>query len=512
MFFFSRKVLLARALRSFVAHPLVGVYSVLDKLLYFLVFGKRPQALSATNIERVFPDICYVISDSDDNFSKCIAKNCEMLASRQLDYLLCFSEESLSLLNALPLSCEILFFRPGQQDLTSQFFRGGKGETNDRIIFSEFVGRRRSGEEYLIDRVASHVYRYSLKKSLTAHAQLWPPIIAKYLRNTWSEQKKTRPENKRQEARKCHPLEPLTRLLWWPKKIYQELFYPEEWSIGFKFADYDMGKMNFNDFTVLPMPEHVFWADPFPVKDDNRYFIFFEQYDFRTRAAQIMVGEVGTKGFLSEPRSILKNSGVISYPFVFNWQGAWYLLPETSHEGKLVLYRCEKFPYSWKREQVLLGGLNLCDATLFEHQDKVWLFGSVAGEQMDNWTQLHLFYSNSLLGPWTEHPMNPIISDVRCSRPAGRIYRTNGKIIRPGQDCAVSYGHGIRLNEIIILTATQYEEEEGKLIRAPSGWEGVHTINHCEGLVCTDMKKRVKRFTPQFPYAVSRIRSWWTSC
>jgi hypothetical protein len=47
--------------------------------------------------------------------------------------------------------------------------------------------------------------------------------------------------------------------------------------------------------------------------------------------------------------------------------------------------------------------------------------------------ELH-FYFASLDCEWTAHPMNPVVSDVRCARPAGRTFEHDGVLVSPGQD------------------------------------------------------------------------------
>jgi hypothetical protein len=61
--------------------------------------------------------------------------------------------------------------------------------------------------------------------------------------------------------------------------------------------------------------------------------------------------------------------------------------------------------------------------------------------------------------------MNPIVSDVKRARGAGAIFRKNGKLFRPSQDCSKGYGYGFDLNEIIILSETEYSERTVKSVR-----------------------------------------------
>ena len=74
--------------------------------------------------------------------------------------------------------------------------------------------------------------------------------------------------------------------------------------------------------------------------------------------------------------------------------------------------------------------------------------------------ELFLFYSTDLFSEnWTPHPKNPIVSDVKSSRSAGRIFSYDGNIYRPSQNSLGIYGFGMKINHIVTLTETEYKEE-----------------------------------------------------
>jgi hypothetical protein len=110
-------------------------------------------------------------------------------------------------------------------------------------------------------------------------------------------------------------------------------------------------------------------------------------------------------------------------------------------------------------------------------------------EGASSWDELFLFYADSLFsGRWCAHPQNPIVSDVRKARPAGKIFQQNGKIYRPSQDCTNRYGYGLTINRILKLSKTEYEEVEVSSIEPK--WDnnilGVHSINREKNLTVID--------------------------
>jgi hypothetical protein len=246
---------------------------------------------------------------------------------------------------------------------------------------------------------------------------------------------------------------------------------------------------SFYGFNVLLPPRDRFWADPFPVLHDGKHFLFIEEYPYATRRGHISVMELKSDRSWSEPRPVLVRPYHLSYPFVFRWQGDHFMVPETENNRTIELYRCTSFPDEWELDTILLRDVSAVDATLFEHGGRWWMFTNMAPQGARDWDEeLHLYHAASPRGPWTPHPRNPIKSDVRSSRPAGRIFSHRGGLYRPAQNCAERYGHGITLNRIVKLSPSEYEEvEESNIL---PHWRpdllGTHTLNAVPGLTVVD--------------------------
>ena len=91
-------------------------------------------------------------------------------------------------------------------------------------------------------------------------------------------------------------------------------------------------------------------------------------------------------------------------------------------------------------------------------------------------------------GEWVPHALNPVRLDVRAARPAGALFRDNGRLYRPGQDCSGRYGRAISINEVRRLTPDEYEEVEVRRIAADFATDGLgaHTVNMAHGIVVYD--------------------------
>jgi hypothetical protein len=273
--------------------------------------------------------------------------------------------------------------------------------------------------------------------------------------------------------------------------------YTEQWWLAYDIsASDDRPPGPLYRFKHLVPPPDRFWADPFPVKADGGNFIFFEEYPYREGKGGISVLRVDEGGVVEGPAKVLERDYHLSYPFIFEWRGARYMIPETAANSTVELYRCASFPDRWELESVLLEGVRAADATLYEGGGLWWMFVNIAEEGVArNWDELHLFYAETPLGPWAPHRRNPVKSDARSARPAGRLFRWNGDLYRPAQDCSKGYGHAVSLNRVVRLDAEEYREEEvWKILpRWRNDVVGTHTLNREQNLTVVDCLVRRRR-------------------
>ncbi|MGH9970115.1 MAG: glucosamine inositolphosphorylceramide transferase family protein [Pyrinomonadaceae bacterium] len=273
-------------------------------------------------------------------------------------------------------------------------------------------------------------------------------------------------------------------------RMIEKVLHSETWSLAYRF-NLDPSDLNntFYKFKNLLPPPGRFWADPFPVQVGENYFVFFEEFLYDQNKAHISVIELQKGRKPAEPVKVLERPYHLSYPFVFEWQGSHYMIPETGSNNTVELYRCRSFPYEWEFETVLLKANNPSDATLAEIEGRWWMFVNIEEPEVSvNWEELHLFYSDSPFGPWTPHRRNPVRSDVRNSRPAGRLFWSSNSLYRPAQDCSRRYGYATAINEVKRISCDDYLEEE--VSRITPEWDrnvvGTHTLNKTGDLTVID--------------------------
>jgi hypothetical protein len=249
------------------------------------------------------------------------------------------------------------------------------------------------------------------------------------------------------------------------REIFYRIFFLDGWFLLFDLGS--NGSIPYKDFKKIVPPRDRFWADPNIIQKDNRHIIFIEEYLMKMRKGRISVFELDQFGKHTIPVSILEKEYHLSYPFVFERNDRFYMVPESAANKTIDLYECIEFPNKWVHKMTLMENVRAVDSTLFYYHGKWWLFTGISeNEGSFPEVELFLFFSDDLFTrEWTPHPLNPIVSDIKKARPAGRIFEKDGKLFRPSQDCSKTYGYGFDLNKILVLSETEYREESDVAVR-----------------------------------------------
>jgi hypothetical protein len=234
-----------------------------------------------------------------------------------------------------------------------------------------------------------------------------------------------------------------------------------QWSIGiyeganpFRLSDSKYAEnpvLSAHDVTDV---DAAFVADPFMVQDEGTFYLFFEVMNLDTHTGDIglAVSEDGAQW--NYERIVLDEEFHLSYPGIYNWEGQYYMIPESSEDYSVRLYRAVSFPYEWEYMGNLLSDDLYYDPTAFFHDDKWWMFTSTVGDGI-----LNLYYSDSLFSGWKAHPMNPIIEDnPDVARPSGHVFEYENHLYRVAQDDYPAYGIQVYAAEITELSVNSYKE------------------------------------------------------
>jgi hypothetical protein len=212
--------------------------------------------------------------------------------------------------------------------------------------------------------------------------------------------------------------------------------------------------------------------------EGSRYYMFFTAKDLKSDKGGIGLAESSNGSKWKYRRIVIHEPFVLAHPFVFKWQNVYYMIPEAHTETSVRLYRATQFPDKWEYEKDLLTGDTFISPTLVRFRDMWWMFIGRQGNDT-----LRLFYAPDFKGPWTEHPLSPVVkNNLKTARPAGRPFILDGKLYRLGQDCVPTYGYQVHAFEITEISPTTYSEKmiEAPVVKASSkGWnaEAMHHVD-----------------------------------
>jgi hypothetical protein len=275
------------------------------------------------------------------------------------------------------------------------------------------------------------------------------------------------------------------------------LFNFTQWILLYRFSiDNTISSSIFRYKELIP-PKDKFWADPCIIFKNNKYYIFIEEYCYKARKGHISVFETGKDIKFSNPVKVLDLPYHLSYPFVFEENGEMYMIPESSANYTIDLYVSKSFPNEWEFKMNLMNNVFAVDASILYYNNKYWMFTNmrehIGAASSD---ELNIFYSDVLLSDnWKPHKKNPVVSDVRKTRSAGKLFYVAESLYRPSQDCSKRYGHKIIFNKVIVLNELEYEEQMVTAITPD--WNkkilATHTFSYDEGLTFIDGRLNRRR-------------------
>ena len=234
----------------------------------------------------------------------------------------------------------------------------------------------------------------------------------------------------------------------------------------------------------------VFVADPFMIKKESTIYMFFEVLNTKSRKGEIGLAKSDDWFNWKYEQIVLSEPFHLSYPYVFEWENNYYMIPETGAADEVRLYRADDFPKKWSYICMLIRG-GFLDASIFIHNGKWWLFAAKGDDT------LHLFFADNLMGPWQSHPKNPIINEnPHIARPGGRVVVADGQVIRFAQDDSPKYALKVHAFQITEISTETYEERkvmDSLLGPSGTGWNAggmhhidPHQISENQWLACVD--------------------------
>jgi hypothetical protein len=215
-------------------------------------------------------------------------------------------------------------------------------------------------------------------------------------------------------------------------------------------------------------------ADPFLfVTGTGNWHLFFEVYTQNRQPSAVIGHAESEDGYAwSYDRVVLETDEHLSYPYVFRWDGEYYMVPDRWAKelgpAGVTLYRAASFPDEWEPvAELLQPATPLHDFSPFRWENRWW---ALVGDGTD----LYAYHSDDLdASDWTPHEANPVVRDrPTAARPGGRPLVFDDHVLAFYQDCAGRYGERVRAYEITELTPETYtdaERTDSPVVEPPGG-------------------------------------------
>lgn len=282
------------------------------------------------------------------------------------------------------------------------------------------------------------------------------------------------------------------------KERLKDLLFKEEWTLAIRKRQekllLEAGGTD-EQFHIIKNSPRYWAADPFLISKDDKDYIFFEMFD-RLKGKGLIGYRVIEKDKISKMKVAYEHNTHLSFPFVFEHEGDFYMMPESSKDHTLPILKAKSFPDKWEIVSNLNNGERFVDSVLFEHKGSVYLFtqqiqNSYSFDKLD----VYITESDKLVA----HKCNPVVVSHENARLAGKVFRLNDSIIRVSQDCSADYGRKLTFNKITGLSPNTYSEEKLKEIEvadisldAKNDYCGTHTYNQNENYEIIDLKNKTK--------------------
>ena len=263
------------------------------------------------------------------------------------------------------------------------------------------------------------------------------------------------------------------------------------WSIG--FAEISTPELlGLEQLNIIKNRPNHYYADPFLIKHNKLTYCFAEDYDYTTSKGSIRAFQLEGKGYIDLGLA-LEEPFHISYPNVFEVDGALYMLPETSANRTIQLYKCQDFPMIWVQHKTLMKDISAADTNIFYDDGRWWMFTNIDTANIgDHQSELHLFYADHFDSEfWTPHPKNPVVTSSLQARNAGFASSDKARYrVFQKQDFNF-YGRSIGIAKINLLDPSEYEEEVVTSIRANfiENIQGTHHFHRIEDMAALDFNR-----------------------
>lgn len=243
------------------------------------------------------------------------------------------------------------------------------------------------------------------------------------------------------------------------KNVIQRKLVDPVYAIGLR----PLGSAEAYQLAVLPTMRY-WYADPIAAEINGKEYLFAEAYDrFRQKGFIAAFSLELTKDGIrcSEPRKVVEEAFHLSFPVIFQHQGQYYMMPESSADQSLRFYKMGSTPFEWE----LVRRIPMEDSvdTVVIPTEEGYYFLNTQEHPVETLRgKLKLYFARDFLtDELTELSVLPEPNDyVLTKRNGGPAYEAEGQLFRVSQTSTEKiYGYSYSLYRVLELSKNAYREE-----------------------------------------------------
>jgi len=274
------------------------------------------------------------------------------------------------------------------------------------------------------------------------------------------------------------------------ENVINKLFYQDYWRIGYFYFNGDMQDFELSDsINWLSLSNYDYEADPFVFNLNDKTYIAYEVFDFTHGNGKLAVCDLeGTQyDFFDE---INLEYGHKSYPFMFQYEGGLFCLPEQSDTKNLTIYKFDIKKNRFVHYKSILKNVEIIDPHIM-FMDEIILCYSDNTSPFESKIHRLDCALNCLDDPITTCESSEFGRN-------GGLLNYKGNYYRVAQNCSEYYGMNVSIHKVSSNDFDNYSEIHIKNIMPPQKYPyGLHTLNNYNNVFIIDAKlKKFNVFNP----------------
>ncbi len=292
-----------------------------------------------------------------------------------------------------------------------------------------------------------------------------------------------------------------------PRVVIKKLLsFDEVFVTGYRKCNGSLLPISGNgEFDAVTGDKNFWYADPIIFKKDGRSYLFMEAFDKKELLGKVAYCELTDHG-ATKPELIISEPFHMSFPTVFDFKNNIYMIPETSADNSLRLYKASSFPTKWELIKRFDIGRKFVDTVILETNEESFKLLtceiSPYKEYECRFQKFDVRYENNDFTITEDTAFNSCQEYDLKSRNGGAVFELDGKRYVAAQESSCAeyglymdyYVYNSDSKKIAVNPQYKISSKDVTVKGAPKG-EGVHSYCFNDDYEIIDLK--YMEFSPQ---------------